>query len=154
MTQLTESQLQQVSSELAVFSSKIIGCGSNGAIDFFASSNPTPAEQAGAIAIMQKYITAPEIAFIRIDTHSEYIAPIPVIPQVVSMRQARIALLNAGLLTTVNNAILTMAESAKIEWEYATEVNRQSSLVLTMATALNLSTKQLDDLFLAASLIL
>lgn len=78
--------------------------------------------------------------------------PVPVvIPTVVSMRQARLALLQGGLLTTVNTAIETGSEADIITWEYATEVNRADTLVANLATGLGLSETDLDNLFLLAS---
>lgn len=79
--------------------------------------------------------------------------PDPYIPDVVSMRQARLALLQAGLLTQINNAVDAGSEADKITWEYATEVHRNDALVTNLSSALNLTEQQLDDLFtLAASL--
>jgi hypothetical protein len=73
-------------------------------------------------------------------------------PKVVTMRQARLALLQAGLLTTVDTAIANGIDGAmKIEWEYATEVRRDWESLITMATALGMTSSQLDDLFLLAS---
>ena len=82
--------------------------------------------------------------------------PMPVtVPQQVTMRQARLALLGAGLLASVNTAIAAMegiqGEAARIEWEYALAVERQSQLVSGLSAALGLTDEQLDDLFLAAS---
>jgi len=84
---------------------------------------------------------------------SLYDIPTPptVIPQSVSMRQARLALLQAGLLETVNQAVNTGGEADKITWEYATEVNRTDALVSNMAVALGLTEQQLDELFILAS---
>lgn len=86
----------------------------------------------------------------------EFLAPVPpapVIPTKVSMRQARLALLQSNLLDEVNTAIASGTEADKITWEYATEVNRTDALVSNMATALNLTETDLDDLFtLAATL--
>ena len=80
-------------------------------------------------------------------------APQPVIPSIVSMRQARLALLQNNLLDAVNTAINAGNDADKITWEYATEVNRSDALVQNMATALQLSETDLDNLFiLAASL--
>ena len=76
--------------------------------------------------------------------------PVPV-PQVVTMRQARLALLGAGLLDTVETAINGAGPAAKIEWEYAQEVQRGAGLVPAMATALGMTELQIDDLFIAAS---
>ena len=77
------------------------------------------------------------------------------IPSVVSMRQARLALLGAGLLSQVNDALAAMAgiegEAARIEWEFAAEVKRSSPLVVSLSAALGLSEAQLDALFTQAS---
>ena len=79
--------------------------------------------------------------------------PKPVIPSIVSMRQARLALLQAGLLSTVSAAIDAGGDADKIEWEYAADVDRNSPLVQNMKVGLNLSDVDLDNLFtLAASL--
>jgi hypothetical protein len=77
--------------------------------------------------------------------------PEPYIPSVVSMRQARLALLQSGLLTTVDAAIAQGTEADKISWEYATEVNRNDALVTNLSVTLGLTDQQLDDLFVLAS---
>ena len=78
----------------------------------------------------------------------------PYAPSVVSMRQARLALLGAGLLASVDAAIdglpSPQKEAARIEWEYATEVQRSSGLVPMMGAALSLAEAQLDSLFITA----
>lgn len=78
-----------------------------------------------------------------------------VVPAAISMRQARLALLQAGLLATVNSTIAGMAgtagESARIEWEYATEVRRDNQLVAALAPTLTLTDAQIDALFVAAA---
>ena len=80
---------------------------------------------------------------------------VTLIPTSVTMRQARLALLQAGLLASVNTAIASLPEPQKsystIEWEYATEVLRESPLINNLASGLSLSTTQLDDLFTLAS---
>lgn len=77
-------------------------------------------------------------------------------PEVVSMRQARRALRAAGLLGTVDAAIAalpgTEGDDARIDWEFATEVRRDSPLIAQLAPALGLSDAQLDGLFVAAGL--
>lgn len=75
----------------------------------------------------------------------------PIIPTTVSMRQARLALLQNNLLDAVNAAINQGNEADKITWEYATEVNRADALVANMETALNLTATDLDALFTLAS---
>lgn len=80
-------------------------------------------------------------------------APSPV-PTVVTMRQARLALLNAGLLNSVSNTISgltgTAGDAARIEWEYALSVERNSPLVASLTSALGLTAEQLDALFTTA----
>jgi hypothetical protein len=74
---------------------------------------------------------------------------------VVTMRQARLALLQQGLLSQVQSAIDALPspqkEAAQIEWDYSSEVHRDKAFVQTLAAALGLSEQQLDDLFLLAS---
>lgn len=72
-------------------------------------------------------------------------------PNVVSMRQARLALLQSGLLSTVSAAIAAGVEADQIEWEYAADVDRNSPLVQNMKAGLNLSDADLDNLFTLAS---
>lgn len=85
----------------------------------------------------------------------EYIAPPPKGVQTVSMRQARLALLNANLLTVVTEAIAAMpgteGEAARIEWEYAQDVARYSPLVKSIASELPLTEEQIDNLFVEAA---
>lgn len=80
---------------------------------------------------------------------------LPVVPSAVTMRQARLALLDAGLLTSVNNAVAAMTgtagEAARIEWEYAMDVVRTSPLVVNLSAALGLTSEQLDSLFTVAA---
>lgn len=78
------------------------------------------------------------------------VPPAP-IPAQVTMRQARLALLGAGLLDTVETAIMAAGPAAKIEWDYATEVQRSSGLVPAMATALGMTEAQIDELFVTAA---
>lgn len=86
--------------------------------------------------------------------------PTPVVPKPtsVTMRQARLALLQAGHLGSVQTAINAIEDpvrkqASQIEWEYAATVDRNSSFTQGMATALGLSEQDMDNLFmLAASL--
>ena len=81
--------------------------------------------------------------------------PSPGVPQSVSMRQARLALLAAGLLPAVNAAIASMPEpdktQAQITWEFAQTVDRQFGMVPQLASALGMTETQIDDLFIAAA---
>ena len=74
------------------------------------------------------------------------------LPSVVTMRQARLALLQSGLLATVETAITTGTDEAmKIEWEYATEIKRDWNSLVALTTALGMTSAELDDLFQLAS---
>lgn len=82
--------------------------------------------------------------------------PEPTIHEV-TMRQARLALLQSELLHLVDPAIESMDEparsAARIEWEYSQTIERQHTFVQQLGTALELSEEQVDSLFrLAASL--
>ncbi len=79
----------------------------------------------------------------------------PQVPQVVTMRQARLALLQNGLLAQVETAIANLpgtgGDAARIEWEYSQTINRNHSLVTSLSSVLSLTEQQLDDLFTLAS---
>lgn len=81
----------------------------------------------------------------------------PSVPAVVSMRQARLAFLGAGLLGAVESGIDGLPEpdrsAARIEWEYATELRRDHPLIAALAPALELGEQQIDELFIAAAQI-
>lgn len=77
------------------------------------------------------------------------------VPAEVTMRQARLALLAAGLLDDVETAIDAMEEptqtAARIEWEYSNALQRDNALVAALGPALGLSTNAVDNLFRAAA---
>lgn len=73
----------------------------------------------------------------------------------VTMRQARLALLQVGKLSEVETAIENLEEPsrtmAKIEWEYSQEVHRDKDLVKFLAPSLGLSEEDLNQLFTLAA---
>ena len=81
--------------------------------------------------------------------------PVPLVPQEVTMRQARLALLENGLLANVQPAINSLPEpdktKAQIEWEYSNALQRGNPFVAVLGAALGLSSQDLDDLFIQAS---
>ena len=81
-----------------------------------------------------------------------YIEPEPtiIIPQVITMRQARLQLLEVGLLDDVE-ALVALDRKSQIEWEYASEVYKQSTLIEAVKGALNLTDTQIDNMFIEAS---
>lgn len=80
--------------------------------------------------------------------------PVPV-PEVVTMRQTRLALLQAGKLANVDAAIAVLPspnkEAAQISWEYSTEVRRDSDLLKQLAPVLGLDDAAIDALFIQAA---
>jgi len=79
----------------------------------------------------------------------------PVSPQSVTMRQARLALLNHGMLSNVAPAIAALSEPARtkaqIEWEYSNALERNNAFVATLGVALGLSDSAIDALFIEAA---
>ena len=78
------------------------------------------------------------------------------VPSAVTPRQARLALLGAGLLAQVEAGLAAIPDpaqrqAAQIEWEYATTVVRDSQWVRTLGASLNLTSAQIDALFIAAA---
>lgn len=82
-------------------------------------------------------------------------AAAPVVPQVVTMRQARLALNAAGLLSMVNSTIANLTgptgDAARIEWEFSSTVERHKPLVVALTPSLGLTDAQIDELFITAA---
>lgn len=75
-------------------------------------------------------------------------------PNVVTMRQARLAMFQAGILTSVDAAIAGMegdeGEKARIEWQYAQTIDRDHPLVTSLSSVLSISESQMNELFATA----
>ena len=76
---------------------------------------------------------------------------LPQVPQTVTPRQAKLALLQAGLLNDTEAAIAAADRATQIGWEDATEFRRDDPLVAGIGAALGLADEQIDDLFLVAA---
>ena len=76
--------------------------------------------------------------------------PAPPVTQV-TMRQARLALLAADLLDDVEVMMSEADRAVRIEWEYATVVDRNSPLVVAIGGSLGLTDAQIDALFADAA---
>jgi hypothetical protein len=77
--------------------------------------------------------------------------PPPVVIPTLTMRQARLALLDAGLLDEVEAAITTPSD--RIWWDYSTTVERNHPLVDAVLTALGKTETEIDDMFIGAALL-
>ena len=73
------------------------------------------------------------------------------VPQQVTMRQARLALLSAGLLDDVEMVIAAAGRAAQLEWEYAAVVDRSNLAVAIVQQQKALTDAQIDDLFREAA---
>ena len=73
------------------------------------------------------------------------------VPQQVTMRQARLALLSAGLLDDVEMVIAAAGRAAQLEWEYAAVVDRSGPVVAIVQQQKALTDAQIDDLFREAA---
>lgn len=100
------------------------------------------------------------IAWINEGNHPTEIYEPPIIieqhvPQSVTMRQARLAMLNAGILHLVDDAIAAMPspdkEAAQINWEYASEIARNDTMIGALALSLGMTEQNVDELFIVAS---
>lgn len=83
------------------------------------------------------------------------IAPATV-PQSVTRRQARQALLLAGKLASVQPAIDAIADATErglmqIWWDDSRDFERTNAALISMATTLALSSAQIDQLFITAA---
>lgn len=67
--------------------------------------------------------------------------------------QARLALLNAGLLDQVNAYITTLTQPQQLAWEYATVIQESNEVVQGAAAQMKLTQDQVDALFKAAQLL-
>ena len=95
------------------------------------------------VAAYQTAVDAPQVPFV--DPLSSNV------PGVVTMRQARLALLQSGLLDEVEAAVNAADQATRITWEFSSEVQRGNAFVATLASALGLTNQQLDELFILAA---
>lgn len=81
--------------------------------------------------------------------------PIIVIPQLVTMKQARMCFIIRDLFDQVDSAISALTgkdgKLARVQWEYSTTVDRDSLLVIQITTQLGFTSAQLDELFTFAA---
>lgn len=81
--------------------------------------------------------------------------PGPGVPQEVTMRQARLALLQGGILdeaeAVINALPMPQRRQAQIEWEYALSVRRDHPLVLMMIAEGLATEAEVDGLFVSAA---
>jgi hypothetical protein len=116
-------------------------------------------EKDGKLSLIEKGTEIPEGSVIVAETaNPEYLNIKPPVPDSITMRQGRLALLRLNLLDAVNVALNSIPDekerkAALIEWEYAQTIDRNSPWVISLSQTLGLSDSDLDDLFISASSI-
>lgn len=73
------------------------------------------------------------------------------VPQQVTMRQARLALLKAGLLDDAESTIASAGREAQLEWEYASVIERSNPVIAIVQQQQGVTDDQIDDLFREAA---
>jgi len=73
--------------------------------------------------------------------------PVNPVPDRVTPRQIRLALNAAGLRSTVEQAVSAGNQDLKDWWEYALDIERNNSLIVSMSAQLGMTGQQVDDLF-------
>ena len=98
------------------------------------------------------YTTDEGVVVTKLEQETKYLADKAkaLVPNSITPRQARLKLLEVGLLDELE-AVITANRSWQIEWEYATEVKRDSLLIDTIATQAGLSSEQIDSMFVEAN---
>lgn len=97
---------------------------------------------------------APPSGFtVRAATDADHIEapPIDISETIVTPRQARLALLNAGKLDAVNAAVVAAGAETQVWWDYSTEIHRDHPLIAALGAQLGMSSADLDQLFAVAS---
>ena len=74
----------------------------------------------------------------------------PDVPASVTMRQACLALENAGILDDVEALVATLPRPYQIEWQRASMVERTNALVEVVRQQKAMTVAEIDDLFILA----
>lgn len=86
---------------------------------------------------------------------AEYL-PMPTVPESVTPRQIRLALIDRGIMPEQITAILEAIEDVTLrakslaEWEYALEIRRDDPLIDQLSSELNFTDTEVDNLFIEA----
>lgn len=88
------------------------------------------------------------------------VPPVVIVPQSVSMYHAQFVLYNTpsatagkSLLDLANAAVESAGPMAALAWSKASQINRDSPMLASIAAALQMTDKQIDDLFIAAAAV-
>lgn len=98
------------------------------------------------------YTTDEGVLVTKLEQETKYLADKAkaLVPSSITPRQARLKLLEVNLLDNLE-AVITTNRAWQIEWEYATEVERDSPLIDAVASEAWLTSEQIDQMFIEAS---
>jgi hypothetical protein len=108
-------------------------------------------QEAGAVVVSAKDTPALWAAMVSAAPPGAYAAPAKPVPASITRFQARAALLQSGLLAQAETAGAAASAVLKMAWADAPEFRRSSPTIAALAKALNLTSAQLDALFITAS---
>lgn len=80
----------------------------------------------------------------------ELVADVVAVPDSITARQARLVLLNNGFLDEVETLVASN-RAWQIEWEYASEIERNHALISAMQSQIGLTDAHVDELFIKGS---
>ena len=80
----------------------------------------------------------------------ELVANAVAVPQSITPLQAKLQLLKLGLLDEVET-LVTGDRTSQLYWEYASAIDRDNPMLLSMANSLGLTSEQVDEMFIEAS---
>lgn len=85
------------------------------------------------------------------DTSDEALLLLSNTPITLTKRQVALVLCNMGQWENFKSILATQPEIVQIEWETTSNIARDNALVNQMATHLNLSESEIDNLFMEGS---
>jgi hypothetical protein len=109
----------------------------------------------GSVSTVQ--LTTEEVAKAQANTAALAAEKAAYVPPVVTMLQARKAMILSGVtIASVSAAIEAIVDTqarelAQTEWEYSTTFRRDSELINSLSPALNLTSEQVDSMFVLAA---
>lgn len=111
-------------------------------IEFWDATNPT-IRKSGKVVILGE-----REAILRMWAENSLKAKQPVVPQTLTPRQFRLAMLSAGVTPDTVTSMLSDNPAALIEWEYASEIKRDHPLIGALAAQMGKSEAEIDQIFI------
>lgn len=129
-------------------------------LDEFISPEEAPVKFAGTDTLLYVFADETEakekLNFTDDEGYKPEFENVLIVPEKVTIRQAKLALLQTGLYDQVIQAIDLIEDpmqkqAFKIEWEYAQEIERHSPTLLAVTDGLGMNEEQINELFILAN---